>query len=308
MSLDNTPKVSVLIPVYNMESYIEDAINSVLNQTFTHFEIIIVDNKSTDNTYEKLSKYNNNPNIKIYQNERNLGMVQNWNSCLYYAKGEYIKFLNADDILNNRALECFVKILDEHKDVSLVTSHYKSFGDEEKMYITSKGAEKQDGKIAISKLLQTQNYIGCPTQVIFRRDHLYLGTFNIASTWWSDMDLWFRLLLNGNLFIIDEILTQNRSHPTQVSHEFANNKSLLAMYYFYTSLLKSDNYGFCDMILHKKIRDCRFMLYYLGIKDILKGKPSGWQLLKASDNELFSFSSLKLPTFVVRKVFRKVKS
>lgn len=298
-------KVSVLIPVYNMESYIEEAIESVLNQTFDGYEIVIVDNNSTDNTWPILLKYEAHPKFILIKNERNLGMAQNWNRCLFYARGKYLKVLNADDILEQTALQECVTILDNYPAISLVTSHFKTFGVENKeMY--SKHVGQIDGKQAIVDTIETSNWIGCPTQVMFRRDDLYVGYFNIASTWWSDMDLWYRLLTIGDLFVIDKILSQNRSHLGQVSHQFADQKSLVSYNSFYKIMLQYDTYSFCKEVLNNKIKKTSFLLFYEGVLYIIKGKiDHGKFLLSASGHSFFSINLLRVPFFFISKKIKK---
>src|SRR5688572_5841450 len=105
-----SPKVSVLIPTYNYAHYLDEAIKSVLNQTFSDFELIIVDDKSSDNTSEVVQKFLSDPRVSFYINDENLGLVHNFNRCLEYAKGDYIKFLMADDIFNEQLLEKYVAV------------------------------------------------------------------------------------------------------------------------------------------------------------------------------------------------------
>ena len=95
----SSPIISVLIPLYNAEKFIAQAIESVLNQTFTDFEIIIVDNYSTDRSITIARNYEYDKRVKIFQNSENIGAVRNWNQCMLYASGEYLKFLFADDYL-----------------------------------------------------------------------------------------------------------------------------------------------------------------------------------------------------------------
>ncbi len=94
------PKVSVLIPTYNMACFLDEAIESVLTQTFEDFELIVMDNASTDNTEDIVNKYLGDVRVKYFRNNLNVGMTKNWNKCLLVANGKYIKFLNADDKLH----------------------------------------------------------------------------------------------------------------------------------------------------------------------------------------------------------------
>ena len=94
--MDNIPLVSVIIPVYNCENTIERAVTSVLNQTFRDFELIIVDDGSTDGTKEELNKITD-PRIRVIDHERNLGAAAARNTGMRHARGKYIALLDSDD-------------------------------------------------------------------------------------------------------------------------------------------------------------------------------------------------------------------
>src|SRR5215203_3758698 len=104
-------KVSVLTPTYNYGHYLSEAIASVLSQTYTDFELVILDNFSTDNTADVASSFLGDSRVKYYRNERNIGSINNFNEAINRASGEYIQFLFADDLLLPRALETFVRVL-----------------------------------------------------------------------------------------------------------------------------------------------------------------------------------------------------
>lgn len=116
------PRVSVLIPTYNSAPFLDEAIQSVLDQTFADFELIINDNNSTDDTEEIAKKYLSDPRVSFYKNPANIGMAGNWNKLLAHAKGEYIKFLMSDDKFHPQLLEKFVPVMDQYPNVSLITS------------------------------------------------------------------------------------------------------------------------------------------------------------------------------------------
>lgn len=120
-TLVNTPLVSIIIPVYNRERYIEIALNSAVNQTYKNIEIIVVDNCSTDHTWTILQKYAAaDSRIKIFQNSRNLGPVLNWNECFKRANGEYIKIVWSDDWMSDDFIEKALPVL--KRDVAFVIS------------------------------------------------------------------------------------------------------------------------------------------------------------------------------------------
>jgi len=109
----SSPLVSILIPVYNRVNLIEQCVDSAINQDYDSFEIIIVDNNSSDGTFELcISKYSNK--VKVYQNEKNIGPVQNWKKCIEYASGEYSKILFSDDSISSNYLTETMKLMNDH--------------------------------------------------------------------------------------------------------------------------------------------------------------------------------------------------
>lgn len=123
------PKISVLIPTYNYGRFLDETIQSVLSQTYTDFELVVVDNCSTDNTIEVVQPYLVDKRVRFYRNETNIGLVGNWNKCLELAQGEYIKFLCADDKFHPLLLQQFAAVMEQHPQVMLVTSFNSFFGD-----------------------------------------------------------------------------------------------------------------------------------------------------------------------------------
>ncbi|HEY3402698.1 MAG TPA: glycosyltransferase family 2 protein [Ohtaekwangia sp.] len=119
------PLLSILIPVYNTDAYIQGTIESVLSQTFTDFELIIVDDHSTDNTYTLCKHYaDRDARIKLYRNEVNLGMMANWNHGLTFCKATYFVKLDADDRWHTKMLETCVAILEADEQIGLVFTKY----------------------------------------------------------------------------------------------------------------------------------------------------------------------------------------
>lgn len=106
--------VSILIPVYNREDIVSDSIESAINQTYKNIEIIIVDNCSTDKTWEVLTSYAKKDNrIKIFRNETNIGPVRNWARCIDLASGKYSKFLYSDDVIQENYVQETIRLFDD---------------------------------------------------------------------------------------------------------------------------------------------------------------------------------------------------
>ena len=106
------PLVSVCIPTYRGAAFLAATIDSVLHQSYPHFEVWILDDNSPDNTQEVVSRYAD-PRINYIRNTKNLGPEGNWNRCLELAQGKYFKLLPHDDLLASDCLEAQVAVLEE---------------------------------------------------------------------------------------------------------------------------------------------------------------------------------------------------
>lgn len=122
-STDINPKVSVIMPVYNGKRFLREAIDSILNQTFTDFEFIIINDGSTDRTQEIIDSYND-ARLVVIKNQQNIGLPGSLNKGLEIARGEYITRMDADDISTPDRLAKQVKFLDEYKHIGYVSNFW----------------------------------------------------------------------------------------------------------------------------------------------------------------------------------------
>lgn len=227
-----SPKVSVCIPVYNSEVFLGQAIESVLSQSFSDFELLVVDDASSDDSAKiALSYAQNDSRIRFSRNEQNIGMVANWNHCLSLSKGEYIRYLFCDDfMLEHDALARQVDRLDSCKSLSLVSSSrvvvdatgryvglWKGFREllcEEPQKVVQACLELyylKDGRLKFGIL---KNLIGEPSAVMFRRELAARG-FNPQYRQLVDLEMWLHLLRQGNFAYIEEPLVAFRQHEGQ---------------------------------------------------------------------------------------------
>lgn len=123
-----TPRVTVLMPVYNAEAYLREAIDSILSQTFTDFEFLIIDDGSTDTSAEIVQSYDD-PRIRFVRNAQNLRLAQTLNKGLDLAIGEYVARMDADDISLPERLTKQVEFLDAHPEVGIVGVWARAFGE-----------------------------------------------------------------------------------------------------------------------------------------------------------------------------------
>ena len=122
------PKVTVLMPVYNAQAYLHEAIDSILGQTFTDFEFLIIDDGSTDASAAVVRSYDD-PRIRFVQNDQNLRLAATLNKGLDLAHGEYVARMDADDVSLPERLTKQVKFLDTHLETGIVGVWAKAFGE-----------------------------------------------------------------------------------------------------------------------------------------------------------------------------------
>ena len=131
MNYQSNPLVSVIVPVYNVEQYIDECLNSILQQTYENIEIIVVEDCSTDNSLKTLAKHLNDPRVKLIQHKKNSGLSAARNTGIDAAKGGYVMFVDSDDYIHKNLIQlCLDNIYKTESD--LIVFDFQSFYDGEK--------------------------------------------------------------------------------------------------------------------------------------------------------------------------------
>lgn len=206
----SNPKVSVVIPTYNRAHLIGESIQSVLAQTFPDFQLIIVDDGSSDGT-ETVVKGFNDPRIRyIYQENRGISGAQN--TGIRQAEGQYIAFLGSDDLWLPKLLELEVPILDTNPDVDLVYSKAQAIDADGNLKGQILGAfQKYPGETFKSELYGDSV---CTITAVMRRqcfDRVGLFDENLSTR--VDWDMWVRMAKHYRFAHIDKVLAHFRIHP-----------------------------------------------------------------------------------------------
>lgn len=264
------PKVSVLIPTYNYGHFLDEAIQSVLAQTFDDFELIIMDNCSTDNTEAIVQPYLTDPRVNYHKNEKNLGLVGNWNKCLDHAQGQYIKFLCADDKFHPHLLEKFVAVMEAHPNVVLVTSFNTYFGDRHRERVRP-FTGLVNGQEARRHIIKDggKNWVGEPSAVMFRKSGLAVGHFNPKLVALIDKEYWLRLLTLGDCYVIPESLSYFRWHDSAQTAKVRNKmyERTFELYYYITSIKEFNRQKAIqdipdlDQMVKKRASRCAALVY-----------------------------------------------
>ena len=206
------PQFSVLTSVYNGETYLEECVNSVLNQTFKDFEYIILNNGSTDHTAEILNCYTDS-RIRIFHQE-NLGIPRSLNKGVSLCRTNLIARLDADDYVHPRWLEKHFEFMSQNQDVVLCSSRFEELFDG-KLFPQSFPNVGNDPEIR--KSLCFMNPIPHSFTSIRKDSLLKAGGYDPKLIIAHDYDLWVRLLEKGKGHIMDELLGVWRGHDKSYS-------------------------------------------------------------------------------------------
>ena len=209
-------KITVLVAVHNGEPYLRSAIDSVLAQSLSDFELLVVDDASQDGTAKLLASYDD-PRLRVLRNETNLGQVPSLNLGLREARGEYIARLDADDRCLPRRLERQVAVLDALPRIGLVGG-WMDIVDESGRRLGAQRGRIDDLLSYVYATLVMQVYVAHPAAMFRRQPVLELGGYDEALAPSEDHDLWRQLLLDGwDARIVPETLVEYRVHPRQLS-------------------------------------------------------------------------------------------
>lgn len=212
------PRVSICIPTYKGARTIGAAIDSVLQQSFTDFELIVVDDGSPDDTRAVVGA-RADPRIRYLRNEKNLGPQDNWNRCLTLAAGRYLKLLPHDDLLHPHCLDRQVKVLDSDPghDLALVFSARDVIGPDGRVLLHARGfpgaaeGPLSRDEVVLHCVRRGTNLIGEPGAVLFRRElSQRVGGFDGRHPYVIDLDYWLRLLMHGKAWYCPQALTSFR--------------------------------------------------------------------------------------------------
>lgn len=213
--------VSIIMPSYNTAKYISDSINSVLTQTYTNWELLIVDDCSTDNTDEILASLRDN-RIRYYKNEKNSGAAISRNRALREAKGKWVAFLDSDDLWHPEKLEKQIRFMEENG-YHFSYTRYSEI-DEESVpngrYVTGPGRITKAGMYCYC-------WTGCLTVMY---DAEYVGLIQIEDIKKNnDYAMWLMISRKADCYLLDEDLAQYRKRSGSISGQ--NYLTLIAWHY-----------------------------------------------------------------------------
>ena len=209
------PLISVIIPCYNQAHFLGEAVESVLAQTYPYYEIIVVDDGSTDATSEVAASY---PSVRCVR-QRNAGLSAARNAGVKASRGQFLVFLDADDRLLADALDSGLNCFQSHPECVFVSGHYR--------HINADGSARfqfpqRQLEIDPYQTLLQRNYIGMHATVMYRRQIFEIvGGFATSLQCCEDYDMYLRIVREHSVCRHDRIVAEYRSHEASMSMDAA---------------------------------------------------------------------------------------
>jgi len=203
----STPLVSVVIPAYNAAPFLAEAVHSILAQTYQHLEIIVIDDASTDGTWEVAQRCAEaDPRVRIYRNAQNLGIAGNRNRGVTLARGKYLAWQDADDVSMPARLEKQVRLLESHPDVAIVGGYIELFRGP-----TTLGVRKYaPDDASLRRCIFRYSPIAQPVAMLRLNALRAAGEYDLRYPPAEDLDMTFRLGQHHRLANVEEVLLRYR--------------------------------------------------------------------------------------------------
>jgi glycosyltransferase involved in cell wall biosynthesis len=266
------PLVSVIMPAYNCEKYVKKAIDSILNQTYSNFELLIADDCSKDSTKNIIDSYID-IRIKRLHNEANMGYLQASNKLFKECKGDFITFQDADDYSASNRLELLVDYLKKNPDYSCVGSNIIKVDDSNnELYITNFPLNDSEikSRFADTKVVMTGSALLIKKEIVAK-----VGTYNLYFDRLGSEDVyWFSLIISHfKVSNITDKLYYYRSNPTSVTSFFKNPKTKV-LHNLVVFLYRRRNLGKEDYLQTNKIGKADVICKFLLLLNILPNKKT----------------------------------
>ena len=237
--MNNFPLVSVIIPCYNAEKYVEQAVRSMMEQTYADLEILCCDDCSTDGTFAILQKLAaEDSRVKLFKNETNQKIVKTLNSLVAAANGKYIARMDADDISLPKRIEKQVAFLEGNPDYALCGTNA--------WHIDGSGRRIGKSYLSISNCeIKRTKFIRCPfyhPAVCIRSDILKQNKYDYFFDKVEDYDLWLRIIEKNNTFNLKERLLKYRKTSSGISYNYSDEirRKLIALFSKYLNISAQD--------------------------------------------------------------------
>ena len=221
------PKISIIVPNFNHKAFLKERLHTIFEQTFQDFEVILLDDASTDGSQEILEQYKDHLKVAhLILNTQNSGSpFKQWKKGINLAKGEYVWIAESDDTNSLSFLDTCLEQVLETPNLGIITTSLSIFDQHKSEVFKALEEGAYDGLTLIQQKMLRGNNIRNASGVIFLRkavnDEILNGItkFKICGDWW----LWLNILKENNLYFIDSPLTNYRKHKTATTSNLSNN-------------------------------------------------------------------------------------
>jgi glycosyltransferase involved in cell wall biosynthesis len=326
----NPPLVSICIPTYNRPEYVGRAVKSCLAQTYPHFEVVVTDNSTNDQTADAAKKWAD-PRLRYYSNGGSIGTEASCNRAVSLSSGKYIKFLMDDDLLKPRCLELMVRVLEENPTAGIATAPMDLIDENDRRFYPRFYAFRKmhyrfryqvgDGLIDRRRILRdflTRDYpCTVPSGIMFRAEALPPDPLRRAedvppdADFAGDLALCMNVAVHWDFYYIDEVLSSMRIHPschTVILHQKGLDASVF--YYFTRHFLAHS--AVQEMFRDEWPKLVRDSIFFCSCRALLNGlaglRSRNPRLILATiktilQKDRYVLNLLRLPLFVVEQIW-----
>jgi glycosyltransferase involved in cell wall biosynthesis len=296
MNNSTLPLVSVIVPVYNHEKFIGETIKGVISQTFQNWELLIVDDCSTDKSWEIIQEYiKKDSRIKAFRNETNRGLIPNWKFLIENSSGDYLAFLEGDDLFYHDNLEKKINVFKRFSDLGMVYCNFNVIDKDGSVLI---GDYRSFQKIKVFRnqpispsayLSSKYHLINSYGQIMVKRSVVemvgYPRTLDPSAKVFlpSDWDFNFRISTKNNIYYVEDVLFGYRRHANNNSYDAVKAYAHISLLLNEYEKVFSDNHAILKAIRYKRGRYIYTkIIYFLETKN----KPMAWREFFAYVNSL----------------------
>ncbi len=322
----NPPLVSICTPTYNRPDFLERALRSCLAQTFQDFEIVVTDNSANDLS-EKVIRRLNDPRIRYFRNDKNLGPCGNTNRATALAEGQYIKFLMDDDLLKPRCLEKMVEALEKNPTAGVAMAPMEIIDANDRrifprFYVFRKMRYRYryqvgDGLVDRREVLKdflTRDYpCTVPSGIMLRAECFQrFGLFDEKADFAGDLEKVMQIATEYDFFYIDEVLSSWRLMTDNHTASLHQSGLKIEAFYYITRKILEETKALELFPANEREKIIRDSIFFCSCRALLNGLAGIrarspkliWKTIKTIFREdKFFINKLRLPFFVAREIF-----
>ena len=288
--MNSKPKISVICPAYNHENYVKETLDSILNQTYNDFEIIIIDDCYTDNTVNVIKNYND-PRIKLLTKDYNKGINDSINIGLNYVQGDYTVLMGTDDTMENDYLENVYNTFLKNTDIDIIYSNLIVIDENSNIVKTKKGNELiwilplfKDKYEILNKLFLNGNCLYSPGMAVNTELLKQISPFDNSIINMQDYQMHINLLLKGDYLILDKPGIRYRSslkhHSISSRNKNTRSREMAEIPKLLDTYLQINDLDVLKRIFPKNsdnFKNIKLIPYYIG-KEALNSKYNPRQI------------------------------